>query len=106
VNTFHTAAAALGAPGPVPPGSRRFLIDFAGGDLAYYARDPQLVEVVPTTSQGKILRSFVVPNPHVNGFRAIIDVELQPKQSTDLRAFLRAGTQTLTETWTYPWQAD
>lgn len=106
VNTFHTAAAALGSPDPVPPGSRRFIIDFAGGDLAYYAQDPKLVEVVPTTTQGKILRSFVVPNAHVNGFRAIIDVELQPKQSTDLRAFLRAGTQALTETWTYPWQAD
>lgn len=106
VNTFHTAAAALGAPDPVPPGSRRFIIDFSGGDLDYYAADPQLVEVVPTTSQGRILRSFVVPNSHVNGFRAIIDVELQPKQSTDLRAFLRAGAQALTETWTYPWQAD
>jgi glucans biosynthesis protein len=106
VNTFQTAARALGSPEPVPPGSRRFIIDFAGGDLAYYTQDPQLVEVVPTTTQGRILRSFVVPNSYVNGFRAIIDLELAAGQSTDLRAFLRSGTQALTETWTYPWQAN
>ncbi len=105
VNTFETAARALGSPEPAPPGSRRFIIDFAGGELAYYAQDPQLVEVVPTTTQGRILRSFVVPNSHVNGFRAIVDLELAAGQSTDLRAFLRSGTRALTETWTYPWRA-
>lgn len=105
VNTFQTTAHALGAPEPAPPGSRRFIIDFAGGDLAYYAQDPKLVEVVPTTTQGRILRSFVVPNAHIKGFRAIIDLELAPGQSTDLRAFLRTGKRALTETWTYPWRA-
>jgi periplasmic glucans biosynthesis protein len=105
VNTFQTEAQALGSPEAAPPGSRRFIIDFAGGDLAYYAKDPQLVEVVPTTTQGRILRSFVVPNSHVDGFRAIIDIELASGESTDLRAFLRSGTKALTETWTSPWQA-
>jgi glucans biosynthesis protein len=47
-----------------------------------------------------------MPNPHIQGFRAIIDVELDPGQSTDLRAFLRAGNRTLTETWTFPWKAE
>jgi glucans biosynthesis protein len=44
-----------------------------------------------------------MPNGHTNGFRAAIDVKLERGQSTDLRAFLRAGNRTLTETWTYPW---
>jgi glucans biosynthesis protein len=88
------------------PGSRRFIIDFTGGDLAYYLNDPQLVEVVPSTSQGTITRSFIVPNTHTKGFRAIIDVQLEPGQSADLRAFLRTGTRALTETWTFPWRAD
>jgi len=105
VNTFQTDARALGSPEPVPPGSRRFIIDFAGGDLAYYAQAPQMVEVVPTTTEGRIIRAFVVPNSHIKGFRAIIDLELSAGQSTDLRAFLRAGTRALTETWTYPWRA-
>jgi glucans biosynthesis protein len=105
VNTFQTSAQALGSPEPAPAGSRRFIIDFAGGDLAYYAKDPKLVEVVATTTQGQILRSFVVPNRHVDGFRAIVDIQLESGKSADLRAFLRSGTRALTETWTYPWQA-
>ncbi len=106
LNTYQTTAAARGSSEPPIPGSRRFLIDFTGGDLDFYADDPQLVEVVPTTSQGKIVRSFVVPNPHIKGFRAVIDVQLDPGQSTDLRAFLRTGGRALTETWTFPWRAE
>jgi glucans biosynthesis protein len=106
VNSYHTSARALGSAEPVTPGSRRFIIDFAGGDLPYYLADPGLVEVVPTTSQGKIVRSFIVPNPHTKGFRAAIDVELDPGQGTDLRAFLRTGSRALTETWIYPWRSE
>src|SRR5580704_15923683 len=107
LNTYQTTATALGLAEPaVVPGSRRFIIDFTGGDLAYYAADPQLVEVVPSASQGKIVRSFIVPNVHTKGFRAVIDVQLDPGQSADLRAFLRTGTRALTETWTFPWRAE
>jgi periplasmic glucans biosynthesis protein len=105
VGTYQTAAKALGSAEPIEPGSHRFIVDFAGGDLAFYAQDPRLAEVVPSTSQGKILRSWIVPNPHINGFRATIDLQLDPGQSTDLRVFLRTGTRALTETWTYPWRA-
>lgn len=105
LNTYQTVAAASGSVDPPMPGARRFIIDFTGGDLAYYAADPQLVEAVPSTSQGKIVRSFIVPNAHTKGFRAVIDVQLDPGQSADLRAFLRTGTRALTETWTFPWRA-
>jgi glucans biosynthesis protein len=106
LNTYQTTAAALGSADPPVLGSHRFIIDFNGGDLAYYAADPQLVEVVPSASQGKIVRSFIVPNAHTKGFRAVIDVQLDPGQSADLRAFLRTGAQALTETWTFPWHAE
>ena len=106
LNTYQTTAAALGSADAPVPGSRRFIIDFNGGDLAYYAADPQLVEVVPSASQGKIVRSFIVPNAHTKGFRAVIDVVLDPGQSADLRAFLRTDTRALTETWTFPWRAE
>jgi periplasmic glucans biosynthesis protein len=105
-NTYQTTAMALGSTDPPLPGSRRFIIDFSGGDLAFYAADPQLVEVVPSTSQGKIMRSSIVPNAHTKGFRAVIDVQLDSGQSADLRAFLRTGTRALTETWTFPWRAE
>jgi glucans biosynthesis protein len=103
--TYQTQPRALGSTEVVAPGSRRFIIDFSGGDLPYFAAEPSLVDVVPTSTSGKILRSFLVPNPHINGFRAGIDVECATGQTTDLRAFLKAGNRTLTETWTFPWKA-
>jgi glucans biosynthesis protein len=106
LNTYQATAAALGSPEPVTPGSRRFIIDFSGGDLAYFGSSPELVTVVPSTSRGTILRSFIVPNPHIAGFRAVIDVQLDQGQPADIRAFLRSGSRALTETWTFPWRAE
>ena len=105
INTFRAEAGALGASEAPPPGSTRFLIDFAGGDLGYYQIDPSLIEVVATTSAGSVLRTFLTPNPHVSGFRAGVDVAITPGQSCDVRVFLRAANKALTETWTFPWQA-
>jgi glucans biosynthesis protein len=105
VNTFRASPRALGAPEPAPPAATRFLIDFSGGDLGYYLSDPTMVEIVATTSTGRILRTFLSPNAHVRGFRAGVDVAIDPGQSADVRVFLRAGQKALTETWTFPWRA-
>lgn len=102
INTFQTLARALGARETPPPRSRRFLIDFSGGELAYYARDPALVELVPSAANGRILNGFVIANPHIRGLRAVLDVQVNEGQTADLRAFLRAGGRALTETWTFP----
>jgi len=105
ISTFRAEPKALGAAEPLPPGSTRFLIDFSGGDLGYYISDPTLVQVVATTSAGRVLRTFLAPNTHVNGFRAGVDVAVDPGQSCDVRVFLRAANKALTETWTFPWRA-
>lgn len=105
-NTWQTQPRALGSAEPAAPGSRRFIIDFAGGDLAYYLSDPDKVQIVPSTSAGRITRTFLVPNPKTEGFRAGIDIQLDKGQSADLRAFLKAGNRALTETWTFPWKAE
>jgi glucans biosynthesis protein len=109
VNTFGAAALASGtakadeAKGAL---SRRFLVDFAGGDLAYYRADPARVEIVASASDARITATSLVANPHTGGLRAAIDVTVSaPGQTTDLRAFLRAGGRTLSETWVYPWTA-
>jgi glucans biosynthesis protein len=52
------------------------------------------------------LRSSVVPNVVTKGIRASIDVQVDPGQTADLRAFLRASDRALTETWTFPWKAE
>lgn len=103
VNTFQTAARALGSRETPPDGSRRFIIDFAGGDLDYFAADTGLVEVVASITQGSVLRAFPMPNPHVKGIRAFVDVQTPNGHAADIRVFLRAGGRTLTETWTFPW---
>jgi glucans biosynthesis protein len=105
-NTWKTAAKALGSAETVSVSSRRFIVDFEGGDLPYYQQDPNLVEVSASTSVGKILRTILQPNPHIDGFRAMIDVEVEPGQATDVRAFLHAGPHALTETWLMPWIAE
>jgi periplasmic glucans biosynthesis protein len=105
ISTYRTRPHALGSAEALAPGSTRFLIDFSGGDLSYFLSDPTLVEIVPTTSAGRITRSFLAPNSHVRGFRAAIDVQIDPGQSCDLRVFLKGANRALTETWTFPWRA-
>jgi glucans biosynthesis protein len=105
VNTFEAPARALGSAEPYNPDAHRFIVDFAGGDLAYYVADPGQVEAVATTSAGRVLRASVAANAHIGGLRALFDVSAQPGQTADLRLFLRTHGRTLTETWTYPWTA-
>ncbi len=105
VHTFEAQPRALGSSEPNDPGARRFLVDFAGGDLGYYVADPAQVEVVATTSNGRVLRASVSANAHIEGLRAIFDVTVKPGDTADLRLFLRSNGRALTETWTYPWSA-
>ena len=105
VNTWSTSPKALGSNEAVDVGSRRFIVDFAGGDLAYYLKDPNMVDISASASVGKVTRTFLMVNPHIDGFRAMIDIEVPPGQSTDVRAFLHAGPKVLTETWLKPWIA-
>ncbi len=84
----------------------RFIIDFTDGQLPFHQKMPEGVQVVPSISNGRIVRTFVVPNPQTGGFRAAIDVDVPAGQTADIRAFLRAGSRALTETWTYPWRPE
>ncbi|MHB2166307.1 OpgD/OpgG family glucan biosynthesis protein [Alsobacter sp. R-9] len=103
VSTFQGEARPAGARGAAPAGTRRFLIDFAGGDLGYFLREPETVEIAASTSKGEIARTFLVPHPVIRGFRAGIDVRLKEGETADLRVYLRSGERALTETWTFPW---
>ncbi|MET3890582.1 glucans biosynthesis protein [Bosea sp. OAE506] len=106
INTYQAKPKALGSGEPVNAGARRFIVDFAGGDLDYHLRQPEKVEIVPSIAYGRIERAFIVPNPKTNGFRAFIDIVVEPGQLAEMRAFLKSGDKTLTETWSYPWRAE
>ena len=106
INTYQAKPKALGSGEPVTEGARRFIVDFAGGDLEYHLRQPDKVEIVPSIAYGRIDRAFIVPNPKTQGFRAFIDIVVEPGQIAEMRAFLKSGEKTLTETWSYPWRAE
>ena len=105
LNTFQVPARALGSAEPNSPTTRRFMIDFNGGDLTYFKDEKNAVQVAPGTSVGKIIRSFTQYNPYIGGFRGTFDVELEPGQTADLRAYLKNGVSPLSETWMFSWTA-
>lgn len=103
--TFQTSARALGSSEKNVATTRRFMIDFNGNGIDYYKDDPGAVKVVANTSKGKIVRSYTQYNPFIQGFRATVDVDVPAGETADLRAFLKAGPATLSETWTFTWEA-
>ena len=79
----------------------RFLIDFVGPDLL----SREGVEVVVSASGGRILEQHVERNSFAEGVRASFEVAPEPNaRDVELRAFLKAKDDVLTETWSYLWQ--
>lgn len=103
-DTFSAPAFALGSSEQASHDTRRFLIDFSGGDLAYYLKDPSRISIVASAYQAQVLRSFLVPNPKSDGFRVMIDVRFQPDTVGSIRCFLQAEQRPVTESWNYTWR--
>jgi glucans biosynthesis protein len=84
--------------------SCRFAIDFTGGDLWMLGKDVR-VEPVITCSRGEILIPSARPLQQVSGYRAIFDVRPTDDsvEPINLRLYLRASGQALSETWVYQW---
>jgi glucans biosynthesis protein len=84
--------------------SRRFVVDFAGGELASLSADAK-VEPVIHASRGTIEIPSARPLTAISGWRAIFD--LRPTDTStepiDLRLYLRSAGRPLTETWLYQW---
>jgi glucans biosynthesis protein len=104
IHTFVTEARASGDPNPAPPHVRRFVVDFAGGELGYWLDDPKRVVTETSASAGRITAAYVVPNPEIDGFRLFLDHEIaEPNTEAVLRGALKVGEETLTESWVFPW---
>lgn len=84
--------------------SWRFVVDFAGGPLAMVG-DGVRVEAVASASRGRIEIASARPLAAVRGYRAMFD--LRPAddgvEPINLRLYLRANGQALSETWLYQW---
>ncbi|HTU26096.1 MAG TPA: glucan biosynthesis protein D [Pirellulales bacterium] len=84
--------------------SRRFVVDFAGGELASLGAMAQ-VEPVITASRGEIELTSARPLAAIDGWRAMFD--LKPTDDStepiELRLYLREKGKALSETWLYQW---
>ena len=82
--------------------SWRFAVDFVAGDLALLGKDARVTPVV-SASRGVIELATTRPLKEINGWRAVFDLKLvdDSLEPIDLRLFLRAGGQGLSETWLY-----
>jgi glucans biosynthesis protein len=84
--------------------SWRFVVDFAGGSLGLIARNAT-VEPIINVSRGVIESASARTLESINGYRAIFDLrpDVLGGAPIDLRLYLRADGEPLTETWIYQW---
>ncbi|MDB5473688.1 MAG: glucan biosynthesis protein, partial [Devosia sp.] len=82
---------------------RKFVVDFAGGELADIpAATPP--DVVATVSGG-VAQHTVLSRIDTNGaWRLVFDVETDNTAPLELRAYLVGSGRQLTETWLYQWR--
>ena len=79
-----------------------FVVDFEGPALKKFAADAKLDAVVTTEGNGEIVETNAYRNEVSGGARLVIRMKRQDdKKPVELRAFLRSGTTTLSETWSY-----
>jgi glucans biosynthesis protein len=85
----------------MPPGARRIVVEFAGGDLdSLAAAQPVKAEV--SADNGHV-ESLAVQRTDAGTWRATIIVTPRAKRAVDLHCFLTLYGEVLTETWTYQW---
>jgi len=84
--------------------SRRFAVDFAGGDFSLLG-DKAKVEAVITASRGKVELVSARPQGAINGWRAMFDLRPDGDSTApiDIRMHLQSDGQVLSETWLYQW---
>lgn len=81
---------------------RKFVIDFAGGQLEDMPADVP-VEAVVGVFAGEVIAPLVRKNEVTGGWRASFDLRPEGDAPVELRCVLRLRDVTLTETWVYQW---
>lgn len=95
-----------GEPGkPRPEGLRKFVVEFAGAPLTALEPDAEIKAVV-TAARGQIIRPFAEPIPRSDRWRIQFDLMAGGPEPVELRAYLRQGDETLSETWAYQHHPD
>lgn len=83
-------------------GSRKFVVDFAGGMLMSLPDGADIAPVV-TVSHGTITVQTLSKIESQDIWRLVIDVVAQPGETVELSAHVAGYGRKLTETWLYQW---
>jgi periplasmic glucans biosynthesis protein len=81
---------------------RRFVVDFAGGELARLP-DTTVVTADVFTSTGALGIPVVERNPYTGGYRVFFELTPGDEPLAELRLNLRSGENVISEVWTYQW---
>lgn len=84
--------------------TRKFVVDFKGGELANLAPDAQL-EIVANATGGTIVTTTLTRVDANGVWRMVLDVEPTGSGAVELDAHLVGADRKLTETWLYQWRA-
>jgi len=85
-----------------PDGTTAFVVDFVGSDMKKLPQDTPVTAQTSIGDNGQIVDSNVRYNPVTKGWRLTMRLKVKdPKKTTDMRAALVNGDQTLSETWSY-----
>jgi glucans biosynthesis protein len=94
-----------GADRPPANRQRRFVIDFAEGELPGLA-DSQPVQGEVTAANGEVTDVVVEPLPGDRGWRLSFQARVKNGRAVDMQAFLQLRGQRLSERWSYVWYPD
>ena len=83
-------------------GTRKFVVDFAGGLLAALPADAE-VEAVVTADGGEIVVQTLAKLAEGGPWRLVIDVAASPGATVELGAQVSGYGRRLTETWLFQW---
>ncbi len=86
----------------IPPGSRYFVVDFAGGSL-YAGADEEHWDFQVTASVGSVKAFTIAENPIIDGKRVGIEYHPQGDNPADISFQIRRFGKPLTEKWVYRW---
>jgi glucans biosynthesis protein len=81
---------------------RKFVVDFVGETLAGLPPEKPVTATV-TTSSGSLSPPVVQYNPETKGRRLTFELTPERGRSAELRAFLYAEPDVLSETWSFEW---
>ncbi len=85
-----------------PDGTIAFIVDFTGADMKKLPADTPVAAQASTGDNAEIVENTVRYNPVTKGWRMILRLKVKdPKKTTEMRAALVNGDDTLSETWSH-----